>query len=157
MQRNLWLLVIALILICGCSESVLIRSYPEGARIFINDTPYGTTPAVFKVNKGDLENQYMLRVEKDGYEPHLTTLRTRVAPGRVVAAFFTLGTVYLYKSPRYIVQPPQIELQPSHEADFDRRVGAELRTIDRLHREGKISDEQRDRWQKDLLEEEPSK
>jgi hypothetical protein len=30
-----------------------------------------------------------------------------------------------------------------------------MRTIERLHKEGKITDEQRDRWQTELLEAEP--
>lgn len=152
-MTRMWACLVCMVLLVGCSESVMIRSSPSGAKVYVNDRPTGMTPVVFSVKKGDLEHTYNLRLEKDGYDPYAGALQTHFAGGRATGAFFTLGLVYLFKSPRTLVPPPLIVLQPSLEAERDRRVGKELREIERLHAEGKITQEEVDRRKKELLDE----
>jgi hypothetical protein len=42
-----------------------VRSVPSGAKIFLDDSPRGQTPAIVKVEEG----KYVLKIEKEGYEP----------------------------------------------------------------------------------------
>ena len=130
----------------------MIRSQPAGAQAYVNDRPASTTPCVFAVQKGDLEHSYRLRLEKEGYEPYSEVVGTRIAGGRMTAAFFTLGIVYLFKSPRYLVPPQLIVMQPSLEGERDRRLGKELREIERLRAEGSITQEEFDRRKKELFD-----
>ncbi len=142
----------AILLLAGCSERVLIRSQPTSAQAYIDDRSVGMTPFVFAVQKRALEHSYRLRLEKEGYEPYTGTIGTRIAGGRMTAAFFTLGIVYLFKSPRYLVPPSVMVMQPSAEGERDRRLGKELREIEKLRVEGQINQEEAERRTKELFD-----
>lgn len=144
--------LVVTVLIAGCSETAMIRSKPSGAQVYINDRPAGTTPFAFAVVRGDLEDSYRLRLEKEGYAPYTGMVRTRIAPGRLTAAVFTFGIVYLFKSPWCLVPPERIVMRLTSEGEWDQRVGKELREIKKLRSEGKISQEEFDRRSKDLLD-----
>ena len=155
-MKSLLLLLVVLAsgsVLASCSESVMIRSEPPGAKAYVDNAPVGTTPFVFSVKRGDLQHSYSLRLEKDGYEPYADTLRTRIAGGRATGAFFTLGIVYIFKSPWYLVPPPIVTMQPSREAERDRRLGQDLRELQQLRGEGKITQEQFEERKRYLLEE----
>jgi PEGA domain len=155
-MKSLPLLLVVLALgsgLAGCSESVMIRSEPAGAKGYVNNDLVGRTPFVFSVKRRDLQRSYSLRLEKDGYEPYTETLHTRFAGGRATGAFFTLGIVYLFKSPWYLVPPPIVTMQPSQQAERDRRLGQDLRELQQLRSEGKITQQQFEQRRRDLLEE----
>jgi PEGA domain len=109
--------VVAILFIglAGCSESVVLRSAPPGATVSVGDKPLGMTPVVFKVPRSELK-AYTVHIRKAGYEPVDDVLTTRVAPGRMVGAIFTLGIVYIFRSPTYLVQPPMYQLVPAYVA-----------------------------------------
>ena len=89
--------------IAGCTESVLIRSAPSDASVFVEGKPVGTTPVVFQTQN---VRPLPFRVEKAGLPPVEGTLSTRVAPGRVVGAVFTLGILALYQPMQYFSPNP---------------------------------------------------
>ena len=74
----------------GCSESVLVRSIPPGAKVYWGDRLVGTTPTVFRVTRSEWRDDFDLRLERDGYEAasvivptHRTTLPVSSAIGTV--------------------------------------------------------------------------
>jgi len=131
-----------LVIVTGCAERAVIRSDPEDARVFINDQMIGTTPVVFAVERDELADSYKLRLEKDGYESYEGNIPTSVAPGRATGAVFTLGILYLFRSPRALDAPGTIPLRPSLEAEADRRLGKELRELNQLLERNQISTEE---------------
>ena len=145
-------LLLVAALLGGCSESVMIRSGPSGANVFVNDKPVGKTPVEYSIPKGDLGNPYQVRIEKTGYEPVVTNLSTRIAGGRVTGAVFTLGILAMFRS-MYYIQPVFAQLQPltSPQEDRDRQLGESLRNLRELYESGKISDEEFQRRQGELL------
>jgi hypothetical protein len=112
MTRAQGILLVGLLALAGCSENAVIQSVPIGAKVFINDRLVGTTPALFTVERSHFAHAFGLRLEKQGYEPYVGELTTRVCGGRVTAAVFTLGVFYLFKSPWCLVDQPPIPLLP---------------------------------------------
>lgn len=83
----------------GCAESTQIVSRPSGARVLIDGRPAGVTPMTFTVPRGDWPNTYSCEVSKDGFVPQTLPLKPQIGGGRIVAALFTVGLVFLFKSP----------------------------------------------------------
>ena len=102
-----------MIVLAGCAESTLIQTHPSGARVTINDRFVGVTPVVFVVphNEFSTRSTYQYRIEREGYVPEKGYFYAEVAPGRVIGALFTLGTLRLFK--------PLTALRSSY--DFDLR------------------------------------
>lgn len=132
----------------GCSESVMIRSAPPDAAVLIDGQRIGLTPTQFTVSRSDLK-PYSLRLEKQGYETVADIITPRVAPGRVVGAIFTLGILYLFRSPYYLAAERTYALPPdpraveeARKAERDRTIGQTLRNLQDLHERGEISDEE---------------
>ena len=73
----------------------MVTSDPPGATIVINGRQYGVTPATFNI-KSSTFGTYMIRLEKEGFEPHEDVMQKKVFVGRLVvdilffmpAAFF---------------------------------------------------------------------
>jgi uncharacterized membrane protein len=146
------LLLGAVVGLSGCAEHVRIRSGPSRANVAVNGTPIGITPVDYSVSRSDLDKPYEVRVEKDGYEPVTTTLRTRLAKGRVTGAFFTLGILWAFRS-MYYIEPVFAQLKPvaAPTAEQDRLLGESLRNLRELHQRGEISDEEFRRRQQEML------
>ena len=147
-------LLVAAILIAGCSETVSVRSGPSGAVVYLDGKPIGTTPLDYSLPRSEVGEPHRVRVEKTGYAPVESDLRTRWAKGRVTGAVFTLGLLALIR-PMRSVDPVFAELEPLHRAqeDQDRRVGEALRNLRELHRSGRISDDELRQRQEELLRE----
>lgn len=88
----------------------------------------------------------------NGFDPYIGEIKTPIAGGRATAAVFTLGVVYLFKSPRYLAPPGMIPLQPSVETEADRRLGKSLRELHELLEIQGITPEEFDRRRSILLE-----
>lgn len=146
------LLSLALALLCACSESVRIRSGPSGATVYVDQTRAGMTPLNYALPRSQLDEPHQVRIEKEGYEPVVTELHTRLAKGRVTGAVFTLGILAIFRS-MYYVEPVFAELQRAAppQAVRDRDLSESLRTLHELHQKGQISDEELQRWQQELL------
>ncbi len=54
--------------------SVQVESTPPGAEVFVSDEKIGVTPVAVPVPAG--EGEVRVRLEKDGYRPHLMNLRS---------------------------------------------------------------------------------
>jgi uncharacterized membrane protein len=104
------------------------------------------------VSRGKLDDLYDVTIAKKGYEPATTTLRTRIAKGRVTGAVFTLGILWLFRS-MYYIEPVFAQLQPleSPQEDKDRKLGESLRNLRQLYDRGQISDEEYHRRQEEML------
>lgn len=151
-HRGAVTLLFAAALLGGCGESVMIRSGPSGANVFVNDKPVGKTPVEYSVSRGDLGKPYQVRIEKNGYEPATTSLNTRIAGGRVTGAIFTVGILAVFRS-MYYIEPVFEQLQPlaSPQEERDRLLGESLRNLRDLHEKGKISDEEFQHRQEELF------
>jgi hypothetical protein len=67
------LIALGLVLLTGCAtilqsgpDCVPVRSEPEGARVYLDGMPVGTTPMMVSINRKD---EGVIEVKKDGYEP----------------------------------------------------------------------------------------
>lgn len=141
-------------LLAGCGDSVLIRTTPPGAKAYVDNNMIGLTPIDFRVPRSEI-TQHSLRVEKEGYEPIDDTIRSRFAVGRAFGAFFTVGIMYIFRSPMYLVPLPMYSLSPSpptgQAADSDRALGEALRRAQALHDQGMLSDDELKRRQEEIL------
>lgn len=158
-KRSIALLLTCLTATCACSESARIRSLPEGAAVIIDGEHVGDTPTAFYVPRSQLKDSYNLKLVKEGYEDYVGDFPARIAAGRMVGAFFTLGIVYIFKSPRYLAVPRLITLQPSLEAEHkalqaeaDRRLGEQLRDVERRRQEGELPADEADRQKQEIIE-----
>lgn len=134
--RLLLPLVPLLVSMAGCSESVFIATKPSGANVFVDGKMIGVSPVWYSVPKSDVgsKEERTVRIEKTGFEPVEDMLQTRLARGRAVGAFFTLGTLYLFRSPWYLLERENpYELRQSaaqdSQAERDRAVGERVRQL----------------------------
>lgn len=84
----------------GCAERVLIKSFPPGAKAFVDGQYIGSTPAYSRISRWQVGHPHTYRVEFSDCNPATGTLTTRVVPGRIVGYVFTLGFTSLFKGPR---------------------------------------------------------
>ncbi|MFB6340484.1 PEGA domain-containing protein [Saccharicrinis sp. FJH62] len=77
------------VLFSGCVSSTVIRTIPEGAKLYMNDEIVGTTPYKHSDSK-ILMSETQIRIEKEGYEPFFTTLTKdeEIDPGAIVGGIF---------------------------------------------------------------------
>ena len=86
--------------LCACSETVLIKGYPPGAKAYVDGEFIGTTPAYTKIPRDEVSNKHTWRVDFRNCDPIEGPLVTRVAAGRIVGYVFTAGILAIFKSPR---------------------------------------------------------
>jgi PEGA domain-containing protein len=102
-MRKLIPVVLVAALTVGCAESELVRSVPPDAKVFIDDKLVGSTPINFATQD---VRPLPYRIEKPGYPAAEGTIQTRIAPGRVVGAVFTLGILAIFRSMHYFTPNP---------------------------------------------------
>lgn len=95
--------LLAVFVLSGCSESLVIRSVPPGAQVILDGNPVGITPMVFETKE---PKPMTYRIEAEGFPAAEGSVTTRLAPGRVVGAVFTLGIVALARPMFYFVPNP---------------------------------------------------
>jgi PEGA domain len=100
MRSTAVLLILALAL-SGCAESVLIKSYPGGAKAYIDGVVIGTTPARTQIPRSQVGEPHTWRVEFRNCDSAEGQLETGIGGGRIVGYIFTLGLSALAKGPRY--------------------------------------------------------
>jgi hypothetical protein len=89
--KSISLLLAVTILFSGCVSTTTIQSNPSGAKVYLNEESFGTTPYVHKDRKVTF-SKTRVRLEKEGYEP-LNTFFSRdeeVEVGAIVAGFFVI-------------------------------------------------------------------
>jgi hypothetical protein len=102
-MRKLIPVVLVVALTVGCAESVLVRSVPPDAKVFIDNKLVGSTPINFATRD---VRPLLYRVEKPGYPTAEGQIQTRIAPGRVVGAVFTLGILAIFRPMHYFTPNP---------------------------------------------------
>jgi hypothetical protein len=106
-------MVALLTIIAGCGESVMIKSYPVGARISVDGTFVGATPAAFVTSREQFDAKNFVAVaEHPGYQRTEYTLQKTTCAGRVVGGVFTLGILFLFKRPTCFQSPQYIDMPP---------------------------------------------
>ena len=109
-MRKLSIVLAAATLLTSCASQTLIKSNPEGAKVFIQDAYVGTTPYAYKDTKivGSKTN---IRIEKEGYSPLSTTFsrNERADVGAIIGGVFVLfpflWTMKYDKERMYDLQP----------------------------------------------------
>ena len=92
------------VLLCGCSESVRLKSSPPGASIYINEKALGDTPVTFTTEPGaSMRRPWRYRLEYKGTPVSSGEIETRVSQGRLWGTVFTAGILMLFRSPRVFI------------------------------------------------------
>lgn len=80
MKKGISLLLIALVVLMGCSTMVAIHTLPEKAKITINDQPMGPNETLSNFDFND----YNVKISADGYKTLNTSLKKEVKVGALV-------------------------------------------------------------------------
>lgn len=83
----------------GCAETARIQSRPAGASVEVDGRNIGVTPLTLTVPRSEWPHDFTCRVSKEGFVPETKRLTPQIGGGRVVAGLFTVGLIYLFKSP----------------------------------------------------------
>jgi len=160
-----WIVWMALLVgILGCAERIRIKSYPPGAKAYLDDQYVGTTPVVSSLPRSQVGKKHTWRIEYGDCDPATGQMRTRVGAGRIVGYVFTLGISAIFKGPRAF-RPVDVALSgegcstrskarpqnplvvtippgaPEPDADL-RDVAKRLETLRDLHDRGLLSEDE---------------
>jgi hypothetical protein len=133
-HRSLLFAAFAIIVFGGCAESTVIRTSPPGATIYCDGTLVGISPTSYRVPRSALSEPHTCRAELDGFEPADEQLRRTFAPGRAVGAVFTLGIVYLFKSPYSLRDQHDLVMRKLSTAAVKQPQADALDRLERLQR-----------------------
>lgn len=142
----------------GCTESTLIRSYPPGAKIYVNDAFVGIAPVHFSIPHKEFEGDFHVRVEHAGYLPLQAELKKTTCPGRVAGSILTLGIVGAVRGTTCFVYLHDFALEeapghaPSGSAAQSPSPENRLQRLERLRAEGTITPEEYERYRKSILD-----
>ena len=89
------------LLLSGCAEYVSIKSYPAGAKAYIDGVAVGTTPAGASIPRSQVGLPHAWRVEYRNCDYAEGSLETGIAGGRIVAYIFTVGIFAIFRGPQY--------------------------------------------------------
>jgi hypothetical protein len=148
------------LVIAGCAESTLVRSYPAGATVYLNGQREGITPLVLTVPRTQFDQDTLrVRVEHEGYQSEERTLTTQRCNGRVVGGVFTFGILLLFKPPTCFASPqdfalnavpgaaPHAEAAPAPQPTVEER----LQRLQELRDRGVITQDEYDRSRQQIL------
>jgi hypothetical protein len=155
--RGLGVIVLS-VAVLSCAESTMVRSYPSGAKLYVNGTFRGLTPLGLTVPRSEFADEVRVRLEHDGYAPTEGMLRKRTCGGRIVGGVFTLGIVLLFKRPTCFASPQDFALAPLPAQAGSGVPGAHKPTVaERLQRiqkwrdQGIITDEEYEHDRREIL------
>jgi hypothetical protein len=150
--------------IVGCSESAMVRSYPPGAKLYVNDHFEGIAPIIYTTPHSQIGQDFQVRLEREGYTTLESTLRKQICPGRIVGGIFTLGIVLIIRGPTCFVSPQDFSLDPiggggtsggpdGTDAGGGRQPSIEdrLRRIERMRDQGTINQQEFEQYRKEIL------
>lgn len=149
-------LIVLSVAMVGCAESTVIRSYPSGAKLYVNDQLKGITPVVLTVPRSEFADEnFRVRLEHDGYATAEEKLQKRVCGGRIAGGVFTLGIVFLFKRPTCFASPQDFVLAPlpghdvplAHQPTVDER----LQRIQKMRDQGIITNEEYEHYRREIL------
>jgi hypothetical protein len=85
------LLITGAIFLTGCVSTTMIHSIPEGAKLYINDEPVGTTPYLHRDTR-IVGSTTRVRLEQEGYK----ILNASFSRNEEADAGAIIGGVFLY-------------------------------------------------------------
>ncbi len=140
----------------GCAESVLIRAYPADARIAVNGQRLGTSPATYTVPRGSgpRDGNFRYHVEREGFQPQDGSFTFKPAGGRITGGIFTLGILFLFKSPLALPDEIEVVLEPNETSPLQETrpsPAQQLRHLDDLLDRGTITEEEFKRQRNKIL------
>ena len=166
------LAMLPFVILAACADSTLIRTEPPGAAIYVRKNFVCLSPCEYSAPRSEFSPHTPLRIEKTGYQPIETELKSKIMPSRIVGGVFTLGIVPIFKRPytyyshqEYALSPitvaaaPVAPVQPeqrgtgegsiqqSRPQDFAER----LRKAQDLYDKGLISDQEYKRARNQIL------
>lgn len=155
------LLVVALLFpVLGCTQTARIATVPTGAKVWINGELLGVSPTELTIENGPntpFPSRLHARFERAGYEPLEVDLPSRVSGGRVAAAIFTLGIAGAVQGVRTVRPSYVYTLYPivSKDVDISDEWIQGLRKLDRLRKDGLLSEAEYERRRSILLRDTP--
>jgi hypothetical protein len=147
------------IVLAGCTEWAMVRSYPPGSKVSVNGDFVGVTPVVYTVDGAKFTGrEFPVRIERTGYAPADSVLRKQTCPGRVAGGVFTLGILFLFRNPTCFVSPQDFLLEAlSNTADagtgtaHQPTVEERLDRIRRMRDQGVITNEEFEHYRSEIL------
>ena len=99
--RSISALLVLMLAVPGCAEYVQIKSYPGGAKAYVDGQPIGTTPASMEIPRSQVGLPHTWRVDYRNCDFAEGNLETGIAGGRVVGYIFTAGILAIFRGPHY--------------------------------------------------------
>ncbi len=137
----------------------MIRSYPPGARLYVNDKLIGIAPIEYQMPHSEIGDERRVRLERDGYEQLNGKLRTQICGGRIAGGIFTLGLVLLIRGPTCLVSPQDFSLQPVLRRAGDSAQGGSsspsvedrLERLERMRERGQVNQQEFEQYRREIL------
>lgn len=100
-----------MVLSSGCIQRTLINTVPEGATVSFEGTELGSTPDVVVPTRSGVPRDYILKVEKTGFEPSSQVLSATYRADESLLLLL-LGIVPYFFSARLESSYPPVHLRP---------------------------------------------
>lgn len=149
-----------LVLIAGCASSTVIRTVPEGAKLYLNDEYVGETPYNHEDTK-IVGSRTSVRIEKSGYETLHTSItrNEEVNVGAIIGGIFFLfpflWTMNYKATHQYELEPrnnrESPELSGDEKAITDSQYN-QLMKLKKLLDEGIITQEEFEKRKAEILD-----
>jgi hypothetical protein len=121
--------------VVGCAHRTQIVSQPAGASVYVNGTFACTTPCMYETPATQLQPHTPIRLEREGYQPVESELKTGILASRIVGGIFTLGIVPLFKWPRTYYAKHEFTLRPMTKKQ-------RLEQVEQMWRDGTITEDE---------------
>jgi PEGA domain len=95
------IVALAFLPLSGCAEWVEIKSYPPGAKAYVDGSFIGTTPASTEIPRNLVTPNHTWKVEFRNCEPAEGRIERGVAGGRIAGYIFTAGILAIFRGPYY--------------------------------------------------------
>jgi hypothetical protein len=144
-----------IVLITGCSSTTLIQSIPEGAKLYLDGEPVGTTPYSLRDTK-ITGSSTIVKLTMEGYEPLISTLTKdeEINTGAVVGGvFFLIPFLWTMQyKPVHNYELNKITENNAIIVDKNASITDKLKELKKLLEEGLLTQEEFEKIKKKLLE-----
>lgn len=145
-------------MIRGTEDKLDITSEPSGALVELSNGQKGNTPCQFNLKRNQT---VILKFTKEGYEPEsLTVCPTLAGAGVILGGVIDYGTGAVYNltpNPAHVILKPAAAQsaaneQPEKAEEPKRSIVQELDELDRLKKEGKITNSEYKKMKQKLID-----
>lgn len=152
-MRKTALVLATAVLFTSCASTTLIKSNPEGAKVYIENAYVGQTPYSYSDTK-IVGSTTSIRLEKEGYDPLYATFsrNEKADVGAIIGGVFTLVPflwTMKYKDERVY------ELQPSNSLKLEKKemssLTEKLKELKQLFDDNLITKEEYEKQKEKLL------